>query len=201
MKHFFKTGLSILIFGFALTGFITVHSLVTAQDSAEESTLGTQIEKLANAIQAFADALQPKSQENFEQSAEYGTSSGNIYKYDFPLCTIDYLKWESSNTRNPETPWSMHGFQANPNSQYINTFFSDINGDGLMDYVHNKTQSGTASKNISGGYEITYFTKEESCVYLNNGNGWDLVYKCKSNNESDGNGGTLPVYYGDCAAL
>ena len=44
------------------------------------------------------------------------------------------------------------------------------------------------------------FAAENSCISLNNGNGWDKTYRCVSHIEVDQNSGKKrPIFRGDCA--
>jgi hypothetical protein len=70
--------------------------------------------------------------------------------------------------------------------------FIDVNGDGLQDYVysyHTENQSYCAESKFAldpyfGGSVITRceksvpYTTMTDVVYLNNGSGWDIAYKC-----------------------
>ena len=71
--------------------------------------------------------------------------------------------------------------------------YHDINGDGLVDFTYN-------SQSLSGGSpELESLTR--SCVYLNNGHGWDRAYICYARTVVDLNTGAVLEgdYRGDCA--
>lgn len=108
-----------------------------------------------------------------------------------PTCFDNYESWTSSDTFKADAPWStafMATHPMNPNSgntsygdYYYFDFNTDLNGDGLPDYIY-------AYHNYSSSYNINYTI---DCVYLSNGQGWDLAYRCIV--KSDG------TFYGDCA--
>jgi hypothetical protein len=107
-----------------------------------------------------------------------------------PVCFDNYTSWYNSTTRKTTADWSTWfvGPYIGPGSsttqlRIYNNFERDINGDGLPDYMfvdHN---------NQSIGYWRMF-----DCVYLSNGHGWELGYRCVAVK-------TLNVltFYGDCA--
>jgi hypothetical protein len=107
-----------------------------------------------------------------------------------PTCTDNYSSWSSSNTFTTEADWStwfvMILSMPNANSTYsdlTNNFERDINGDGLADYIL-----------VDHHYNYyTNFVEMTDCVFLSNGSGWDLAYKCVARSTAS------PKYYGDCA--
>lgn len=197
-------------------GIIAISSYVRAQNADEESTLGTQIEKLATAIQAFADALQPKSQE-FSGAEEPFTmetqsaSDPSEHEFENVPCLEtggNYFKtWSSSFTRKTDADWAAWHFPKKYDDRYDHhryEQFMDINGDGLVDFFqiytgHRTDGSGYISESASDTGKKTYFSPERTCILLNNGKGWDIAYKCISGMTYDENGKTIPIYYGDCA--
>lgn len=94
------------------------------------------------------------------------------------FCTSDYQEWPSSGVYK-ESDWpleKLYGWYMDVNgAQYI-----DVNGDGLTDQLYLNKSS----------------TQIHSCLYLNNGRGWDLAHKCYAN--FDGNPQAWK-FYGDCA--
>ena len=62
---------------------------------------------------------------------------------------------------------------------YYFNFQTDINGDGLPDYVY------VCHYPDSPSYKML------DCVYLSNGQGWDLAYRCVAYRNG--------TFYGDCA--
>ena len=65
---------------------------------------------------------------------------------------------------------------------------TDLNGDGLPDLLY------IDHSIIEINSDMRHYSIKD-CVLLNNGNGWDLAYRCKT--EYSGNGNTR--YYGNCA--
>lgn len=63
--------------------------------------------------------------------------------------------------------------------------FQDINGDGLVDIVYSYYYNGYSNYSGGGNVDVT-----DQYVMLNNGQGFDLVYKCNRNGNH---------YTGDCA--
>lgn len=99
-----------------------------------------------------------------------------------PRCTDNYTSWPNSLTFKADSPWSTTFVipqDATTNITY-NNFERDINGDGLNDYFY--------IKHVSSGVNIQTF----DCVYLSNGSGWQLAYRCVAT-------GNPFKYYGDCA--
>ncbi len=110
-----------------------------------------------------------------------------------PTCLDNYESWPSSTTRKQNVNWDV-GFidTTGLNTAYatINNLGQDLNGDGLADYMYHKKSVASASPAICK----TYYTQEESCVYLNNGHGWEKAFRCIAVC-----GTTGVKFYGDCA--
>lgn len=109
-----------------------------------------------------------------------------------PACLDNYTTWNSSNTFTTGGDWSTWFVDplAMPegNSQQreiVDHFERDINGDGLMDYLVVDHSYAYGSVGVD----------RSDCVFLSNGSGWDLVYRCVARDASS------PRYYGDCAAV
>lgn len=141
-----------------------------------------------------------------------------------PTCLDNYESWQNSSYEKVNVDWNTNflvpyssGGIFTPLQQFI-----DINGDGLLDYLYVNNQSQVL------GYQYAYsnygsvynhilvdgvedqdqkWRYKDSCVYLNNGAGWDLVYRCvvrprTLSSEKIGNNShsySEPVFYGDCA--
>jgi hypothetical protein len=104
-----------------------------------------------------------------------------------PTCVDNHTAWNSSTTFKTDSAWSsvfMVSTYANGTTQPLNQLI-DLNGDGLPDYIYSQhTYTTTPIR----------FNYMNDCIYLNNGNGWDLTYRCVvSTNNAEA------VYYGDCA--
>ncbi|MCC6643176.1 hypothetical protein IT411_00320 [Candidatus Peregrinibacteria bacterium] len=110
-----------------------------------------------------------------------------------PICYDNYQSWNSSTTYKTDADWSTwfasSQFPNSGTSKITNNFERDINGDGLPDYMY-----VYHIYNSSSGYN---YNQMSDCVYLSNGHGWDLAYRCfviKPNTS------TPVTYYGNCAA-
>ena len=90
-------------------------------------------------------------------------------------CYADHKDWPSSGTYN-ESDWDLQklAFDSANGVQ-----LQDLNGDGLVDSFM-KSKSGTLLA---------------TCVFLNNGRGWDLTHKCYGTK----NDNQVWTFYGDCA--
>ncbi len=73
------------------------------------------------------------------------------------------------------------------------SYFQDINGDNLPDYVY--------AYNYMFVNSSTLMSTHTSCVYLHNGSGWDKVYSCYARTDTAMSTGNvvLAEYGGDCA--
>lgn len=104
------------------------------------------------------------------------------------VCLEPHQGWTNSTTLRTDAPWSLHFI---PGGKYyfmdngmvpgtkpkIFEQFTDLNGDGMADFVFSFHQQASSPA-------------VRNCVYLNTGAGWQNVYKCV---KMDGR------YYGDCA--
>ncbi len=88
-----------------------------------------------------------------------------------------YSNWDHSQKYKDNSPWNVDFTVNSENGAYSRDYFQDVNGDGLSDYI----------------YYYNYLGLKE-CVYLNNGSGWDLIYRCVGVRNSSG----VWTYYGDC---
>ncbi len=122
-------------------------------------------------------------------------------------CFDDFANWPHSGDYNEEVLWSMnflpfeawtsvHHHPQNPHQPYTafanpdprREWMIDINGDGLLDYVYVYRSSGTRRV-------------VRECVYINNGKGWDPVYRCHGSVGYNQNQRRyVGYYYGDCAS-
>ncbi len=106
-----------------------------------------------------------------------------------PACYDNYQSWNSSTTIKTDSDWSTIFMPPYVNTgssnKYYNNFERDINGDGLPDYIftyHYYQSTGS-------------WNQMADCVYLSNGHGWDLAYRCVNTRVS-----STVTYYGNCAA-
>jgi len=113
-----------------------------------------------------------------DQSGEIQMQSATASNSPTPGCLDNYTSWHSSNTLKADSEWSTVLFDGG-GSTYQLSFFQDINGDGLVDFI---------TANHSDQYSFM-----SDCVMLNNGHdGWDVVYRCVTSNYGQ-------IFYGDCA--
>lgn len=178
MKNNFKfVTAGLMVFALAL---IVVNQTSAEDENTEakvitlESQMSQLIESQNNLTLALQNALLPKDQfkapdQEPQQLGGDGTKLPPSY-----LCTSDYLEWPSSDTYK-ETEWAMEDMY--PTGGQNTSYFSDINGDGLVDYYFLDVASG-----------------RRTCVQLNNGQGWDLVHKCMAKSVNN-----VWTFYGDCA--
>jgi hypothetical protein len=137
-----------------------------------------------------------------------------------PTCLDNYESWPSSSHEKNNVSWSTD-FMPPISTQYsVGTMdyqqFMDINGDGLLDYIYVFNKGDTLlqySVNYSNYVGTTYtrvyvdgvevqdkkWRYKSSCVYLNNGHGWNPAYRCMVIARSIGENKYEPVFYGDCA--
>lgn len=94
--------------------------------------------------------------------------------------TTGWEHWPSSNTYK-SSPWSANFVVFEGTTVESHAKWLDFNGDGLLDYIYSSNTAGTSRLN---------------CVHLNNGNGWDAVYKCRATY-----GGAGWTFWGDCAEV
>jgi len=113
-----------------------------------------------------------------------------------PACTDNYQTWSSSTVYNQNANWSVGYMRYLPGTTGV--IFQDINGDGLPDYIYHNKGSAYVNQSSSCG---SFYDGEETCVYLSNGHGWSMAYKCYAKCEQTGAYPYVYVmkYYGDCA--
>ena len=116
-------------------------------------------------------------------------------------CLDNYENWRKSTSFRANAPWST-AFIRDSNISSPNNFNTDLNGDGLVDYVYvAHSNVGLCSHyGSTGGCQkyIDSYREMQDCVYLSNGNGWNLAYRCVSEKEKVGQN-DIVYYYGDCA--
>ncbi len=177
---------AVVIFSIAVTVFSTtlaqggdgdnlelqMEELVLIQKELAESQL-----KLTEAL--GGNTPSPEGPDDFKADLEPQQIGGDGTK--FPpsnICTDDYQEWPSSDTFK-KSNWSTEYFYNWYSSDFSGSYFNDINGDGLVDnFYMNRTDD-----------------RLWSCVYLNNGSGWDLAQKCYAKENND-----AWTFWGDCAA-
>ncbi len=190
-KTFVSSRLFILIISLAgLVMFVLlVPSLLFAEEAAGESGGGSGGTILTDPISGQANTF-------WEKNAP------------IPSCLDNWSTWASSTVFDFDADWSswVVPMQLSRNRESRpGEFFQDFNGDGLVDYMHlNKNYSyykTTESKYTQDGFagQITLNT----CLALNNGQGWTPAYKCHGFTEVAREGHATAVtthkFYGDCA--
>lgn len=110
---------------------------------------------------------------NCIKDLEYGTNSSTTYNANSPY-NLSFVIGNANNT----SPQGLNGFY-------------DINGDNLPDYVYSHSYTGSGGNVVESNFE--------GCVYLNNGNGWTRVFRCKANTYIENGQITNAQYWGDCA--
>lgn len=121
-----------------------------------------------------------------------------------PTCLDNYESWTHSQQYNPNNNWNLDflpfetNFSADSqhNPDRRREQFIDLNSDGLVDYFYAFHGHWDQVPNQQSGRR-----ENLECVYLNNGNGWDRVYRCVAKVDVPYNGGEVTQnYWGDCAA-
>jgi len=133
-----------------------------------------------------------------------------------PACLDNYEDWAHSNEYTGENNWSlgflpfeywhvqqMEGGAVRPSFDSPHPRreqFIDFNGDGLLDYFYAFRKGNVKYRPTNQGVYVldTDYREIQECVLLNNGHGWDLVYKCYGNINLENNSGE---FYGDCALI
>lgn len=158
-----------------------IHTQVKAQDgsqSEQKVDTGQKAETTTANNNASEDEITPMS-----------PNLPNIPNAD---CVENLTIWDSwSDTYNPNAQYNT-SFMRGVNS-HSGTFFQDINGDNLPDYIfyyHSATTTDPIRTHTTSG-----------CTYLNNGNGWDLVFSCMAETSTNLVTGqiTSQRYKGTCA--
>ena len=164
----------------------------------------TQLKEISGAI------LQPRKEINSWEGvtdtkavpAPVGNSNGCVSS---GYGDKSYLLWESSFVRKNNMEWDSAIFPSIYANQEIGMprQLADINGDGLIDYISiRRSYVPSYSPYYDNGVLVAGYLSEESCVALNNGTGWDIVFRCVVDMEQIPDTSTYNiVYYGDCADM
>ncbi len=180
MKKYTTTIALLLTLG--VFAFLT-HSTSEAQEKSDISRLTEVLLELTNS-----------------QNNKYSASQEDL---SLQNSTVEIaLSW--CNETPPSTPSSFHykenadwdtSLMAKLPSGYIANNFMDLNGDGLLDYIWYEKRPSLSYTTIDGkGIRV-----QSGCVALNNGRGWDLVYKCIVSSKRNDAGDIYAYFYGDCA--
>ena len=173
-----KSFISVLgVAGFVFATALVVNNFSFAQElsgQVAESKVSTEdqmaqlIESQNNLTNALEKLLVKQEPEVDSGAQAAALVAGNAPR---PICTNDLGSGPTSTTYK-QSEWDSI-FVVESGGHFV-----DVNGDGLVDYVYTNNIGG-----VSG------------CVYLNTGDGWERVFKCKGSSSS----GTW-TYRGDCAA-
>ncbi len=136
------------------------------------------------------DIPNPACLDNYDElprSQEYDAT------HNWNLSFIPFEPWTGTSRVNGTQP--AYFDSPHPRREY----FIDLDGDGLADYLYADHRSG------EGG---TLSRTSQECVYINNGHGWDVRYRCYSrvwleiwvDEEGQRQSAIRQDYYGDCAA-
>ncbi len=189
----------LLAFGILLLGgfvFLNYSSLEAQEISSKSASIfeSSGLEKVADAIWKLADVLSSATTESKSDIKADPSPAANA-----PLC-VNSPDLPRSFKKKTGADWNLNLVVGS------GTTWLDINGDGLLDYMYySKTKSSSSTQSYvdeHGSISKTIYS-ENSCVGLNTGNGWNVVYRCFSSLEDDGDPATTNtyniVYYGNCA--
>lgn len=187
-----------------LTAVVSVFVFV-GSSRAEGEAVESGVELQDGMEMQYVAGIQPKEIEN-------------------PTCLDNYESWPSSSREKQNAKWStdfLVPITIGQGAQDIQQFM-DINGDGLLDYLYVNNQYQIFGYEYHyGSYGSSYshilidgvetqdkkWRIKNSCVYLNNGAGWDVAYRCVVSTKHlrtetvgrDQHHYREPVFYGDCA--
>ncbi|CAM1364356.1 hypothetical protein [Tenacibaculum xiamenense] len=212
-------------YGFFVLGMVVAGVLsfgVVANAKKDKGTdFGTQMERLAEQVERLVDLIGGEKDEvvvEEENKALSGITLQSSFNNSInPTCLDNWEAFPSSNIENKNAPWSLTSMPYHYSNSQLSTMrqFVDINGDGLLDIIYNRQGYGIGQNReyyLQHGKERVRtvqtgqtYTSNNSCVMLNNGTGWDVVYRCKSVWNFKDRVGDLEEgevkYYGDCAQL
>lgn len=226
MKKMLKPISTLGIAVFSLLAGITLTGYTMAQEG--DSVLVQKIDALVDSLNNLAKQNNSSTQPSTEatEESELSLQATSINKEN-PQCLDGYASWPSSNFLKVNADWSNNFMipAANPTRK---DGIQDLNGDGLNDWYYLYTTNGTIPNSTNGCYRysaidgagnpLRAYNTTQSCVYLNNGSGWDPAYRCVAtlkliNTTYDPISGpnscggqytnyTYQIkYYGDCAQL
>lgn len=193
MRNFFYK-FRFLMVAFLVVG-ITSLSLVNAKNDNKDGIFSEQIGRLAEQIGRLADAITGKTEvkEEVVDSIEKNELQKMGTDIPNPDCLDNFQSWQQSANCKDDAPWNLNLFISDNYHQPFLGNLIDLNGDGLLDYIYME------KKRVVYTYpEYLSYNQESSCVLLNNGNGWDIEYRCFVG-QKEINGTRVPYYYGDCA--
>ena len=147
-------------------------------ETVTATSIEQQVGKLATALEGLL--IQTKQPTMSQTIATNGAAN--------PTCLDNFTTWKTSGTYKNNAKWNVDFMPfnnpgANMPGIVSRESFVDLNGDGLADYLFTERSPYLGNGAIMGG----------SCVYLNNGSGFNLAYKCYVD------GSSTNKYHGDCA--
>ncbi len=180
---------------FSFVAGIGVTGLVTAQEAGTDGVLVQKIDALVEQLAALAKVQSAETDGYSEPEVGFSLQNSLQDKAN-PDCLDNYQSWPTSLTQKTGSQWDITSFPKPLDGHYSQLMrpMVDINGDGLVDYVHYMSKG----VGYSSRYGIPSYNNAQGCVMLNNGVGWDVVYKCVTALEVI-NGVKTVKYYGDCA--
>lgn len=160
--------------------FAVIFYIPSFAETVTATSIEQQVGRLATALDGL---LIQKKQPAMSQTISFSQGVNN------PTCLDNFFTWKTSGTYKNNAKWNVDFMPfinsgANMPGTMSRESFADLNGDGLPDYIYlERSPYLSGSGTIIGG----------SCVYLNNGSGFNLTYRCYV----DGN--SPNQYHGDCA--
>ena len=173
----------------ALTSLLLV--VIFSQTSFAETVTANSIEQQIGRLTTVLEKMLVREKEPKDMTQLADASTNAI---DNPTCVDGYMTWKGSNTYKKTAKWNVDfipstGVSNNSSYNPKKEYFTDINGDGLPDYIFARRDDYLNNNIRNGG----------TCVYLNNGSGFDLVYKCYVRGDFKNSTQNYKIYYGDCA--
>lgn len=199
LKTFFQSyifaGLAVvLILALALnnTGDSQVSNRVLAeQDTANLGGEESLILEEQKSTQDEKNSTEPLTSSVAAQN--FASSPDDIETLQHGSCLVRaQFGYPSSDTFNPDTPYLNSFVRYGTGLQNL---FLDVNGDSLPDYVY------AQNSHHDGGSTNELRSEFFGCVYLNNGQGWDMAMECYALTITDLDTNTVLTrdYRGTCA--
>jgi hypothetical protein len=155
----------------------------------------TEMSDVDALIAGLADLVTYQQAKEANEMTSFTVGSGATYPVLDGTCRDNWHLLYSSTTRASNTPWDLQ-FMTFPDEGIQQ--FIDLNGDGLPDYINSYKEFRNNYNSVLNGAIYSAYIEESSCVYLNDGAGWDIAYQCITASSIVNNARIL-TYYGDCA--
>jgi len=191
MKNKLRPALILLL---TITIFALGAGLVSSVSAQESSTENVLIQKLDALVEQLSKLVTNK------QESSKALAEGGIEQMQFasgvvnPSCLDNYETWPTSTTLKQDADWSVAKFATLNNTGLPLIRFTDVNGDGLVDYLYHNAR---VYSHWSLPNPVNLL---DGCLLLNNGSGWDNTYRCHTVIETVNDVGHAK-FYGDCAQL